>query len=299
VIDKAKEVLVFYRTSTYYLPKMDFRVPDWIRKLLLRFPILNQMLRCFLFLNFDSKFPLVQNTFSYWKKWIFDHTFIAYMKYKIKSEDLRKRLIPDFSVGCKRILLDDNYLDAIQKENVKMIQESVSSINDNSIITDAGNQYNDIDVVIFATGFDSTSFLAPIKITGVDNIDLHEQWNGCPAAYFGLSVPNFPNFLMTYGPHTNLGHSSIVFMMECQAQYAASLICHTLNSGKKSFRLLQSVYDSYIKLFEKRISNTVFAGNCSSWYKNKDGKVVNNWYGSCTEYWLLLRSIDYSAYEYE
>jgi cation diffusion facilitator CzcD-associated flavoprotein CzcO len=299
VIDQAKEVLIFYRSSSYYLPKWDSAVPKYIRKLLLSFPILNRLYRYFIYLLFDIRSPMLLNTAKEWQKWITEHTFIAYMKGKLKREDLRKSLIPDYVVGCKRVLLDDRYLEAIQSENVKMVQESVSKISNNSITTNAGNTFENIDVVIFGTGFDSISFLAPIKILGKDKTDLHAQWDGSPSAYFGLAVPNFPNFFLTYGPHTNLGHSSIVFMMECQTEYAAAMISHCLDSGKKSFELKQSSYDAYMKIFEKRIAKTVFAGNCSSWYKNKDGKVVNNWYGSCTEYWLLLRSPDYNAYNFQ
>jgi hypothetical protein len=163
------------------------------------------------------------------------------------------------------------------------------------VVTGDG-QAHEADVIIFATGFTSTQFLVPMEITGRNGQRLEDVWREGAEAYLGVSVAGFPNFFMMYGPNTNLGHNSIIFMLECQAGYIMNCIREVRAAGADWLDLSPAVQREYNDALQETLERRVWSQVGSSWYKNAAGRITNNWAGSTVEYWWRTRRADMKKY---
>ena len=151
-------------------------------------------------------------------------------------------------------------------------------------------------MLIFATGFQTTAFLAPMRIEGRGGRSLESEWADGARAYLGITVAGFPNFFMMYGPNTNLGHNSIIFMIECQTRYVIEAIRMLLKRELASMDLRQEVMDAYNVRIQGELARTVWAATEKSWYKTEAGQITNNWSGSTLRYWWITRRFDREHY---
>ena len=156
-----------------------------------------------------------------------------------------------------------------------------------------------MDVLIYATGFESTAFLAPMAIRGRDGHLLQDEWAGGAKAYLGISVAGFPNLFLMYGPNTNLGHNSIIFMIECQANYILDCLRKLDESGASAIDLRRDVMDEFDAIQQKELQQRVWASTGKSWYKNEAGRITNNWSGSTIRYWWNTIRADPKLYQLE
>src|SRR5262249_17899546 len=141
-----------------------------------------------------------------------------YVEQEIADPVLRAALIPDYPIGGKRVLISDDYFAALRRANVEVVTSGIDHVEEDAVVMRDGQRLA-VDWTILATGFESTAFLAPMRIEGCGGRSLHDVWKDHAHAYLGLTVPGFPSFFMMYGPNTNLGHNSIIFMIECQTGY--------------------------------------------------------------------------------
>ncbi|TSD94605.1 NAD(P)/FAD-dependent oxidoreductase [Skermania sp. ID1734] len=216
-----------------------------------------------------------------------------HMRKQVPDPELRAKLWPSYPVGCKRILFSSNYLPALTEPNVEVITDGISEITATGVRTNDG-MLHEVDVIIYGTGFTASDFLAPLQIRGVGGQDLREQWTDGARAYLGMSVPDFPNFFIMYGPNTNLGSGSIVTMLESQASYIRKAIDHARDAGPISVRA--DVAEEFDRDTQGRLSGSVWS-MCSSWYRNASGRVAANWPGTVTEY--RLRTARFNEKDYE
>jgi cation diffusion facilitator CzcD-associated flavoprotein CzcO len=152
------------------------------------------------------------------------------------------------------------------------------------------------DVIVYGTGFETTSFLAPIEIEGQGGRKLHEVWRDGAEAYLGVAVAGFPNLFLMYGPNTNLGHNSILFMIEAQVRYIVECVGELSRSSRAWLDVKPEVQLAFNDEVQAALAETVWATSCGSWYKTASGKVTNNWKGFTLEYWWRMRRPDWSAY---
>ena len=194
----------------------------------------------------------------------------------VTDPHLREILKPDYPVGCKRVVISDDYYPALHRDNVSVETAGIQQITDTGIDTVDGvnHQY---DVIIYGTGFASTDFLAPMHITGKQKTDLNKVWKDGAEAYLGITMPHFPNLFMLYGPNTNLGHNSIIFMIECQANYVISAVKNMAKLNLKTLDLKANKMVEFADYLKARLATSVWEKECDSWYKNEAGKVTNNW----------------------
>jgi cation diffusion facilitator CzcD-associated flavoprotein CzcO len=136
----------------------------------------------------------------------------------VRDAAKRRKLTPDYKIGCKRILLSGDWFPAMDRDHVEVVTEAISHVTADAIVTKDGHRHP-VDAIIHGTGFQATDFLAPMAITGLGGADLNEAWRDGAEAYKGICVSGFPNLFMRYGPNTSLGHNSIVFMLESQVHY--------------------------------------------------------------------------------
>ena len=157
---------------------------------------------------------------------------------QVKNKETREKLMPRYPLGCKRITPSDNYLATFNKPNVKLITEKIEKFSRDEIITtdQNGNECrHKLDVVVYATGFNVLKTTTPFQIFGISEKSMKEIYDDTPKAYLGCTHPNLPNFFQLYGPGTNLGHSSIIFMTECQVNKTTSIICTKIKENKNCF----------------------------------------------------------------
>jgi len=204
-------------------------------------------------------------------------------------------VIPNYPFGCKRALISDEWFSCLKMENVTLDSNPIAKIVPEGIQTKDGTTHQ-FDVLIYGTGFETNTFVSPMEVTGVQGKKLSEVWGNSPYAYLGLTVPGFPNMFMCYGPNTNLGHNSIIFMIECQVENFLALIQDLTSQKGAAIEVKQSTVEEFYDKADKAMEKTVWAGDCSSWYKTKDGKVVNNLPFSCVKYWDMTRVHDMSKY---
>lgn len=148
----------------------------------------------------------------------------------------------------------------------------------------ADGRHIDADVIVWCTGFKASEFLAPIRIRGRGGADLHEQWAGGPAAYLGITVPNFPNMFMLFGPNTNSITNTIVFLLERQASYIRQAVEHKQREQLASLEVSPFTYQRFQAWLEAKLDRTVFTDNCPGWYTNDEGKVTAMWPASHLAY---------------
>lgn len=193
----------------------------------------------------------------------------------IQDEELRKKLTPNYEFGCKRILRSDDYYPALTRKNVSLVTDGVAEIIENGVITNTG-EFIEADVIIYGTGFASQSFNGDLDIIGNNEQRLSKVWAEGAEAYLGLTVPTFNNMFLIYGPNTNLNHNSIVTMLEIQHQYIVDATQYILDNNV-SLDVKETVFKQYNAVIQEKMIGSAFSADCSSWYKNAAGKVINNW----------------------
>ncbi len=218
------------------------------------------------------------------------------IRQEVADPGLWDRLVPEYPIGGKRILVSDDYYAALNRSNVNICFDDIERISRAGIVTGNGDEHP-LDVIIYATGFKSTEFLAPMEVRGRKGRSLTEQWGAAgPEAHLGITVPGFPNFFMMYGPNTNLGHYSIIFMLECQARYIVQ--CLEMKARRSSARVevREDVCRQFNDRLQKKLADSVWARVDHSWYMDK-GRITNNWSGSTSAYWWHTRRVRESDFE--
>ncbi len=294
VAKKASQVLLFQRSAAYVIPKPDRPYTAAEQQRMQRWPLLQQLDRGKIYLQNETRvlgFTALQGAMK-----IYQRLFKRYLKQCISDPGLRETLTPDYPMGCKRILISNDYFQAIQRHGVRVISGGVSAVTESGV-EDAHGQHHPADVLIFGTGFQATDFLAPMRITGRAGRDLNDAWRNGAEAYLGISVRGFPNLFMLYGPNTNLGHNSIVYMLESQIAYVISALDTLERHGQRSLEVRERVQSDFNQRLQQRMRATVWDSGCHSWYKTENGLNTNNWPGFTFTYRRLTRRLEPADYE--
>ena len=208
---------------------------------------------------------------------------LEHLQNQVPDPELRKKLTPDYPLGCKRILRSDDYFPAIVRENVSLITSGVSRIEPEGIVTVDG-ELHPVDVIIYGTGFETQSFQGPVEVIGREGHSLRDTWKKGAYAYLGMCVSGFPNFFVMYGPNTNLGHNSILSMLEAQFGYVVQALAAQDELGVDALEVRPSVVSRFNAELQGEMDDAAWSGGCNSWYKNAAGKVINNWSGTVHQY---------------
>jgi cation diffusion facilitator CzcD-associated flavoprotein CzcO len=215
---------------------------------------------------------------------------------QIAAPALRARLTPDLPIGCKRILISDDWYQALASDRCELVTAAIDRFVPEGVVTTDGTVHA-ADAVVLATGFESTSFLAPMQIVGEDGRALAEVWKQGAIAHRGVLVSGFPNLFLRYGRNTNLGHSSILFMIECQVRYILRCLDALARRGARWLDVRHDAMARFNQQLQERRARTTWAAGCSSWYKTADGAITNNWSGRTAAYWLATRKPDLDELE--
>lgn len=294
IAKQVSNLTVFQRSANWVLPKQDRPYKPWEQWLSGKLPIITKLYRLKIWLRGEVLLFKMMTGNKLAQK-IGKKMGQRYLNNTISDPALREKLTPDYPIGAKRILFSDDYYDALARNNVELVTESVQTFTESGITRSDGS-HEDYDAVIYGTGFKSNPFLAPMEIKGLNGLSLREHWNDGAQAYLGMTTSHFPNLFMMYGPNTNLGHNSIIIMSESQAKYIVECIQNMDRNNWKQMSLKPSVEASYNQELQQRLNNTVWSQASDSWYKDGD-KITNNWAGTTYEYIKRTRNVDWNAFQ--
>ena len=291
----AGKVIIFQRSANWMLPKQDRAYKEWEKKLVATFPILLRTYRLRLWLTGGALFFIMKQGNHLLRK-ITQKQATDYIKEHIKNPETIKALTPTYPMGAKRVLFSDTYYPALARPNVQLIPGGVQEITKQGVISGDGTT-QEVDVLVYATGFKTNPFLLGLDIRGKNGITLKEYWKDGPKNYLGISMNNFPNFFLMYGPNTNLGHNSIIVMSEAQAKYIAQCVDALKKNNWKSLEIKEATLNSYHQSTQKRLKDMIWTVVEDSWYKSANGNIPNNYPGRTLEYILSTRQVDFEVYD--
>jgi 4-hydroxyacetophenone monooxygenase len=311
VADAAAELTVFQRTPNWFLPTPQYHddMTAPMKQLFASVPAYGPWYRLWLFWRLaEGALPAARVD----PDWPRDNGSVSARNDELRglltlylesefadSPELRPHVIPTYPPLAKRILLDNgSWARTLKRDDVHLVTDAIESIDANGVIT-AGGVHHPVDVIVYATGFQASRFLTPMRVAGRDGRDLHEHWDGDARAHLGITVPGFPNFFCLYGPNTNLvANGSIIFFSECTVGYIVECVHLLLTEHKRALDCKVDAYAAYnARIDEANLQMAWGASTVNTWYKNAAGRVTQNWPGSLLEFWEQTRAPDPADYD--
>ncbi|KAF2015458.1 flavin-binding monooxygenase-like protein [Aaosphaeria arxii CBS 175.79] len=305
ILPSSKDLTVYQRSPNWVIPRQDGPVSKLTRAIYRYLPPVRWRVRAMQMDYRESFHPAIFDTDSEFADQIREWCD-GLLKTQIPNRpDLWDKLRPDYSPGCKRVIITDDYYPAIANPKTTLETNKIVRVTETGVEVEdgaGGTTHHEHDLLVLATGFRTVEFLFPIKVTGSNGRTLADVWSGGASALYGTTVPSLPNFGMFYGPNTNLGHNSIILMIEAQSRYLNTLVSAVLDARNRGERIgimpKQSTTDAFNDKIQEILARSSFADpKCGSWYKNKDGKITNNWSGTVVEYQNTLSKVDWDDFE--
>ncbi len=220
-----------------------------------------------------------------------------HLEAQVADPALRERLWPSYPVGCKRLVISDDFLPAMARPNVTLVTDRIERIEETGVRTVDG-VLHEVDAIVYGTGFDTLQFLGAGDVVGRGGRSLRETWRDIPEAYLGMAVAGFPNFFMLYGPNTNLGHNSILLMLEAQYGYVLQAIQAIDDNEGRPLDVRPDALAAFNQRLQDDLRGSSWAGSCLSWYKTADNRITNNWSGSVEDYKARTAQLELQHYEF-
>ncbi len=288
LVRDGERVVLFQRSPNYLLPKPDMPYKPWHAGLFHRIPATQQLERGGIWsimeqfargLDASSRVGRINHAIA-----------MRHLHSQVKDPELRAKLTPDYPIGCKRILFSNDFYPALAEPTVEVVTEAVTEVRPHGVV-DATGREHPADVVVYATGFDSQDFLDSIDVTGVDGEKLATRWADGARAYLGMYVPGFPNLFVTYGPNTNLGGGSIIYMLEAQARHMRQLV-DRLEAGRyERVEVTTATDEAYDRELSEKLERSVWA-SCENWYRHPSGRITSNWPGATLPFARRTRTLE-------
>ena len=293
---RAGRLLVFQRTPGWVLPHGDRPIRDWERALYRRLPLLQRLVRWGVYWSRE----LLVVGLCRDPRWTGPVRRLAtrHLARQVPDPELRARLTPTFTPGCKRLLLSNEYYPALTAGNVEVITEPIGEVGERSIRTADGSEH-EVDTIILATGFRVTDNPTFERLRGRGGRTLADAWrDGGMQAYLGTTVSGFPNLFLVTGPNTGIGHTSLVVMIEAQVRYVLDALRTMARRGLAEVEVRREAQDAYNDDLQRRMRRTVWnAGGCASWYLDARGRNTTLWPDFTWRFQRRTRRFDADAYE--
>ena len=286
----AAHVDLFQRTANYVIPRRDRAYTKFEKFIFRTFPWSMKLPRFSIYAYLDYLFHKNFKQGSFINKHLTKMSR-RYRKKQISDPKLLETLTPNYPMGCKRVLLSDDFYRTLQRDNVSVITDSIKKITPSGVQT--LSDHNDADIIVFATGFSATSFLTGIEMQGINGGTL-KAWRKNPKALRGLVVENMPNAFYLLGPNTGLGHSSMILMIEAQVKYMVKAIQAVPDD--KYLSVKSQAMQTYNEELQKHLAKSIWATGCTSWYKNPDGSIPTMWPHQTKTFAKMMREFDMEEY---
>jgi len=293
VAQQAARLTVFQRSANWVSRKRDRRYTEREKAFMRRFPFTRRLARLKTYLRNEwLVFPAFTGSRAH--HWLLRQACLGYLNSTVADATLRRKLLPDYPVGAKRILVVEGYYEALVRDNVALVTDPIDAMTPTGIRTRDGSHFP-CDVIIYGTGFITNPFLDGLRITGRSGKALAQHWSEGAHAYLGVATRDFPNLFFLYGPNTNLGHNSILLMAEAQANYIVQAIVAVDHRRGAVLEVRGEIEEQYNRALQARLQAMVWNRVADSWYKS-GGRITNNWPGSVGEYRRAMRRFHAADY---
>ena len=290
---QVRRLVVFQRTPPWVVPRRDRPLRPWEHRLYSTFPPAQLAARAFvwgireLFLTPFLKPRAGGRNERLARK---------HLELQVADPELRAKLTPGYRMGCKRILISNDFYPALQQPNVELVTEPIREIRPHAIVAGDGTEH-EVDTIVLGTGFRVTELPISERIRGRDGRTLADAWAGSPKAHLGTTVAGFPNLFILLGPNTGLGHTSVVFMIEAQIRHVREALKAMARAGARTVEPRPEAQAAYITAIDAKMQSTVWlAGGCSSWYVDRIGRVSTIWPDHTLPFKRRLARFDPSEY---
>jgi cation diffusion facilitator CzcD-associated flavoprotein CzcO len=294
LVRDAAHMTMFQRSANWILERKDKEIPVWLRKAFAVLPPLRLAQRGLIYALQDTFWPIFEKPGEKQAQKI-KTMALDYMHSIIADPVLRAKMTPDYEIGCKRILVSDDFYPALAKPNAHVETQSIAAIEPKGVRLGDGSVH-EFDVLVWGTGFDTHHFIAPLEVTGVGGRVLADDWREGAEAYRGVSVTGYPNMFILYGPNTNTGHISIIFMVEQQVNYVMQAIARIKGRKGAFVDVTAEAQAAYNADMQARLNASVWASGCNSWYRAASGKIPNNYVGRAGRFRKELKHFEATAY---
>ncbi|MFN3586016.1 MAG: flavin-containing monooxygenase [Moraxellaceae bacterium] len=294
IAPEVKQLYVFQRTPAWVIPRDERSYLGIEKKLFAMFPALRSLHRARLYWSNESRLLPILNAGVAKQLQRLAKLFI---RYQVKDKAVAEKLTPDYTIGCKRILISNKYYPTFNRDNVELVTEGIQEVREHSIVTRDGVE-RPADCIILGTGFvvDPRVYLRGFPMTGRDGHELLEDWKEIAQGYYGTQVAGYPNFFQLVGPNTGLGHNSIIFMIEAQVHYIIECMKLMKEKAADSIEVKQEVQDAFNARIQKGFRDTVWTSGCTSWYQSAEGGNFALWPHSTWKFWLETRAVNGANY---
>jgi cation diffusion facilitator CzcD-associated flavoprotein CzcO len=294
LVKQAEFVKVYQRTPGWVMPRLDFPTPDRAQKLFAKVPAAQHLARQLLFWGHEaSATALVWNSPL---TGLVARLSKAHLHRQVKDPWLRRQLTPDFTPGCKRMLISSDYYPALQRDNCKLIDWPIATISPVGIRTSDGIEHH-LDAIVFATGYDVHLNGPPYPVTGLGGRSLADEWTGGAQAYKSINANGYPNLFFMTGPNSGPGHNSLLVFVEGQLEYAVSGITTILKDNLRYLDVRADVQQRHNARIQQRLTKTTWMSGCSSWYLTADGFNASMYPGFATQYLRQMQDFRFEDYE--
>jgi cation diffusion facilitator CzcD-associated flavoprotein CzcO len=279
IVPEVASLHLFQRTPAWVLPRPDHVFSDLQRRLFEIEPV-RWLYRQRLYWSHELRaipFTLAPGILR-----VAQRLAVRHLERHIADPALRARLTPDYVMGCKRILMSNDYYPALAQPHVEVVADGVAAVEERGLRGRDG-VLREVDAIIFGTGFDVHDYLGKLRVYGRER-ELGALWKERAEAYHGVAVPGFPNLFVLLGPNTGLGHNSMIVMIEAQVRYVISCLRRMDRARAASIEVRPDVTESYNAGIQARLVRTVWMTGCKSWYRNADGKNTTLWPGATAEF---------------
>jgi cation diffusion facilitator CzcD-associated flavoprotein CzcO len=285
------KLVLFQRTPPWVLPRRDRAFGRREQRLFKSLPVMQKLLRAGIYLRHEVFIVAFRNP---WLMTVGERAALAYLARQVPDPVLRKKLEPSFTLGCKRVLLSDDYYPALTQPNVEVVTSGIRAITPTGIVDADGNSHA-LDTIVYATGFHVNDPPFADRVRGRGGRTLAEAWAGSPEAFLGTTIAGFPNLFLMTGPNTGLGHNSMIIMIEAQLELIMGAL-KELRGGGVSLEPRAAAQARWIEQVRRGNEGTVWlAGGCSSWYLDENG--VNSTLWPWTTY-AYARRASFDAQDY-
>jgi cation diffusion facilitator CzcD-associated flavoprotein CzcO len=293
IAPETERLYVFQRTPPWIVPKLDRNILELERFLFRRLPGYMRLFRSRLYLRQEAVGLGYAVNPKYMR--LLEHVARRHLRKSISDPGLRQKLTPNYQIGCKRVLLSNDFLTTLTRPNVEVVTEGIAEAREGSLLTVDG-QEREVDALIFCTGFRTTDLLSPVLFRGRNGVSLNQAWQSGNEAFRGVAVAGFPNLFLLIGPNSRVGYNSIVFMIEAQTRYILQCLNLMRTSGAHSIEARPDEQARFNARLQERMGRTVYASGCKSWYLDESGKGTILWPGLSSQYWRDTRRLMPSEY---
>jgi cation diffusion facilitator CzcD-associated flavoprotein CzcO len=294
IAPEVRSLTVFQRTGNWFLPRRNRRYPMPVKTAIEAIPGLQALRRRFVFDYTESLTALIRHPRTIGL--LGAARSAAFMRLQLRDPELRRRVWPNYTFGCKRVLFSSKYLPALGRTNVDLVTEPIARVAEHGLVT-ADGTLHEVDCIIWGTGFQTTEFMFPMQIVGARGRSLREAWAQGPRAHLGICVSGFPNMFLMYGPNTNTSGGSIIFFEEAQAAYLRQALERLRSRTSAAIDVRPEVQDAGDRALQARFAGTAWT-RCDSWYRDERGRIVANWPGYMREYQEQTSALDETEYRF-